>query len=61
MRMKKTLAAILMIVLLLTCLTGVVYAAGWEQSNGGWYYRDSSGALCKNQWVKDNTGWCYLV
>ncbi|MHC1719200.1 MAG: polysaccharide deacetylase family protein [Clostridiaceae bacterium] len=32
---------------------------GWIQSDGGWrYFRD--GVLVKNNWAKDDKGWCYI-
>ena len=36
------------------------HASGWANENGGWYYYDNNGNLCKNAWVQTGGAWYYL-
>ena len=60
----RKLSKRLSFLLLAFAFTAVFYlnafAAGWEQSGDGWYYRGNSGEYLKNNWVYENGKNYYL-
>ena len=61
MKMKRFLAAFLMLAILLTGLTVTASAeTGWVKKDGLWYYYKADGTLLKNDWVQSSGKWYYL-
>lgn len=61
-RMKRSVVAIIILVMVLICPGLQVVAAGysgWSLQNGTWYFFDN-GSKVINSWRLDSKGWCFL-
>ena len=60
-QMKRILAALLMLAILLTGLTVTASAASpWKKDGDYWTYTKSNGKLAEDEWIQDGGTWYYF-